>query len=195
MPVKPKKEVKTPNKSEEVDPATASENKESALKLIDILKGKIPTVQSPVRRVELSDLFVDIKCRCELEDTGTTDRLNQLDAEVDAELVDPKIADLPPPSQDDLSLSESVKTSSDPDPEDSELSYCTLEDLCQPSADDKRPHVITSRNGKNMCVEQAHIDQAAAGNTVNYSTLLKSAHKFINDNCFDGTAAFEPQFE
>ena len=79
--------------------------------------------------------------------------------------------------------------------EDSELSYCTLEDLCQPSEDDKRPHVITSRNGKSMYAEQEQIDQAAAGNTANYSTLLKSAHKFINGNCFDGTAAFEPQFE
>ena len=76
MPVKKIKEAKTPNKSEEVDPATASENKESARKLIDILKDKIPTVQSPARRVELSDLFVDIKCKCELEDTRTTDRLN-----------------------------------------------------------------------------------------------------------------------
>ena len=46
-----------------------------------------------------------------------------------------------------------------------------------------------------MYVGQEQIDKAAAGNTVNYSALLKAAHKFINDNCFDGTAAFEPQFE
>ena len=40
------------------------------------------------------------------------------------------------------------------DLEDSELSYCTLEDLSQPSEDDKRPHVINSRNGKNMYADQ-----------------------------------------
>ena len=46
-----------------------------------------------------------------------------------------------------------------------------------------------------MYAGQEQVDQAAADNTANYSNLLKAAHKFINDNCFDGTAAFEPQFE
>ena len=194
MPVK--KIPKTPIKPDgESDPATVikNENKESARKLTSILKDKIPRVQSPVRREELSNLFCDIKCNCEFEDVGTTDRLNNLIAATDAELLDPAAPEKD--TKEESVTTESDKDVSDIDLEDSDLSYCTLEDLCKPSEDDKRSHVITSRNGENMYVGQEQVDKAAADNTVNYSALLKAAHKFINDNCFDDTAAFEPQFE
>ena len=195
MPVK--KILKTPIKpDDQLDPATViknNENKESARKLISTLKDKIPRVHGPVKREELSNLFCDIKCNCEFEDAGTTDRLNNLIAATDAELLDPSIP--VKDTKEDLVTTESGKAVSGMDLEGSDSSYCTLEDLCKPSEDDKRPHVITSRNGENMYVGQEQVVKAAADNTVNYSNLLKAAHKFINDNCFDGTAAFEPQFE
>ena len=191
-----KKIPKTPIKpDDDVDPATVAknnENKESARKLISTLKDKIPRVHSPIKREELSDIFCDIKCNCELEEAGTTDRLNKLIAVTDAEILEPSKPERY--TKEDSVTTESDKAS-DLGMEDSDLSYCTLEELCKPSEDDKRPHVITSRNGGNMYVEQDEVDKAAADNTVNYSNLLKAAHKFINDNCFDSTAAFEPQFE
>ena len=77
MPDKKTKTPKTPGKPyDEIDPETATKNKESARKLISILQEKIPDVQSPAKRVELSDLFVDIKCKCELEDSCAMDHVN-----------------------------------------------------------------------------------------------------------------------
>ena len=91
MPVK--KNPKTPVKpDDDVDPATIAknnENKESARKLISDLKVKIPRVHSPIKREELSDIFCDIKCNCELEEAGTTDQLNKLIAATDAEILEP----------------------------------------------------------------------------------------------------------
>ena len=78
MPSKKVQIPKTPVKpDDDVDPATIAknnENKESARKLISDLKVKIPRVHSPIKREELSDIFCDIKCNCELEEAGTTDR-------------------------------------------------------------------------------------------------------------------------
>ena len=195
MPSKKVQIPKTPVKpDDDVDPATIAknnENKESARKLISDLKVKIPRVHSPIKREELSDIFCDIKCNCELGEAGTTDQLNKLIAATDAEILEPS---KPEKDKEESTTTESDKAS-DLGMDDSDLSYCTLEELCKPSEDDKRPHVITSRNGGNMAVDQDEVDKAAADNTVNYSNLLKAAHKFINDNCFDSTAAFEPQFE
>ena len=124
MPDKKNKTLKTPVKpDDEPDPATVTKNKESARKLASLLKENIPNVQSPARRVELSDLFCDIKCKCEFEDASTTDRLNSLVAETDAELLDPT----GPPGKDDTATTESEKAMSELDQEESELSYCTLE--------------------------------------------------------------------
>ena len=88
-----KRILKTPVKpDDQLDPATViknNENKESARKLISTLKDKIPRVHSPIKREELSDIFCDIKCNCELEEAGTTDRLNKLIAVTDAEILEP----------------------------------------------------------------------------------------------------------
>ena len=91
MPDKKSKAAKTPIKSEEVDPETADKNKESARKLAEELECKIPTVQSPARRVALINQFSSIKLK-DLSNyalPAATDLLNKLDAETDAELVDP----------------------------------------------------------------------------------------------------------
>ena len=95
MPVKkiPRTPVST---DDQPDPATIikkNENKESARKLISDLKVKIPRVHSPIKREELSDIFCDIKCNCELEEAGTTDRLNKLIAVTDAEILEPSKPD------------------------------------------------------------------------------------------------------
>ena len=143
MPSKKVQIPKTPVKpDDDVDPATIAknnENKESARKLISDLKVKIPRVHSPIKREELSDIFCDIKCNCELEEAGTTDRLNKLIAATDAEILEPSKPERY--TKEDSVTTESDKAS-DLGMEDSDLSYCTLEELCKPSEDDKRPHVI-----------------------------------------------------
>ena len=93
MPSKKAQIPKTPVKpDDDVDPATIAknnENKESARKLISTLKDKIPRVHSPIKREELSDIFCEIKCNCELEEASTTDRLDKLIAVTDAEILEP----------------------------------------------------------------------------------------------------------
>ena len=172
--VKVKKEIKTPVKNE-VDPATDKINKESARKLIDQLKLKIPTIPSPVKRESPTNQFSQIKLEPEYELAHATDLFNALDVETETAIMKSH-PDVPPPAPDSTSVADSSKTIlDDQELEDSELSFCTLEDLCKPSELDKQPHLITSRNGKSVHMEQEQVDLAAAGNIVNCSTLLKSA--------------------
>ena len=85
-----KKVLKTPGAASDIDPEIAK-NKESARKLIEGLQTKIQGVLSPVRREALIDQFADIKLTSNFEDSHATGRLEQLDIDVDAELVDPTL--------------------------------------------------------------------------------------------------------
>ena len=89
MPVKKSKEAKTPIKSEEVDPATADKNKESARKLVAQLERKIATVPSPAQRVALIDQFSNIKLHSDYALPAAADLLNQLDVDTETAILLP----------------------------------------------------------------------------------------------------------